>query len=240
MEIRLKKAWTHFKNLPFDEKIEVITTSLDVGSYFFSPLKLPTTTYKTYKGSKLLTKILGKTEKVIGDFGPRPIHEGASMNGGNLGSKTGFKDSSDYGGLWDSMYKMFYKKDRPDSVEKIGGRYPMNSHYAGQVYHFKDLPKSIQKQYPHLEHQYPEGIRFNKKGFPDFSSYAIKKVEIKMTGNHRIDKKRANEGLGYKPNAEHLGYTWHHHENGKTMELVPRDLHDAFRHTGGVSVINNR
>jgi A nuclease of the HNH/ENDO VII superfamily with conserved WHH len=30
-------------------------------------------------------------------------------------------------------------------------------------------------------------------------------------------------------------YTWHHLEDGKSMILVPRDLHDAVKHSGGVS-----
>ena len=34
-----------------------------------------------------------------------------------------------------------------------------------------------------------------------------------------------------------LGYTWHHHHDGKSMHLVPRDLHDAVKHTGGVATI---
>ena len=33
------------------------------------------------------------------------------------------------------------------------------------------------------------------------------------------------------------GYTWHHVEDGKTMLLVPSDLHGAVRHTGGASLI---
>lgn len=33
------------------------------------------------------------------------------------------------------------------------------------------------------------------------------------------------------------GYTWHHVEDGRTMQLVPRDLHTAVKHTGGVAVI---
>jgi len=31
--------------------------------------------------------------------------------------------------------------------------------------------------------------------------------------------------------------TWHHNEDGITMELVPTDIHDAARHTGGVAII---
>lgn len=33
------------------------------------------------------------------------------------------------------------------------------------------------------------------------------------------------------------GYTWHHVEAGRTMLLVPSDLHGTVRHTGGASLI---
>ena len=33
------------------------------------------------------------------------------------------------------------------------------------------------------------------------------------------------------------GYTWHHLEDGKTMILIPTELHDAYRHTGGADLI---
>ena len=32
------------------------------------------------------------------------------------------------------------------------------------------------------------------------------------------------------------GFTWHHHEDMKTMLLAPGDLHIAVQHTGGVAV----
>lgn len=34
------------------------------------------------------------------------------------------------------------------------------------------------------------------------------------------------------------GYTWHHHQDGTTMQLVPTDLHDAVRHTGWAAILN--
>jgi hypothetical protein len=32
-------------------------------------------------------------------------------------------------------------------------------------------------------------------------------------------------------------YTWHHHENGKTMMLVEQDVHNKINHTGGAALI---
>ena len=33
------------------------------------------------------------------------------------------------------------------------------------------------------------------------------------------------------------GYTWHHLEDGKTLILVPTELHEAYKHTGGASLL---
>ena len=48
----------------------------------------------------------------------------------------------------------------------------------------------------------------------------------------------ANKVAGYTETPE--GYTWHHHQDGKTMQLVPQDLHYHVRHTGGVSTIKHK
>jgi len=84
-------------------------------------------------------------------------------------------------------------------------------------------------------------VRFDLLGFPDFTPYAKHDVKIKMRGNRSFgpdgDFGDANEAAGYPRNARHPGYTWHHHQDRSTMLLLPRDLHDAIRHTGGVSVI---
>ncbi len=34
-----------------------------------------------------------------------------------------------------------------------------------------------------------------------------------------------------------MGWTWHHHEDGNTMVLVPTDVHDLVRHCGGISCL---
>jgi len=33
---------------------------------------------------------------------------------------------------------------------------------------------------------------------------------------------------------------WHHVEDGKTMLLIPKDIHKAAAHTGGIAVIRAR
>ena len=82
-----------------------------------------------------------------------------------------------------------------------------------------------------------------KNGYPDFSSdmYDGKlgkaQVEIEMTGKNSVDFPRSNEQAGFGRGAyDHPdGYTWHHHQDGKTMQLVNTDVHGAAPHTGGAS-----
>jgi hypothetical protein len=52
-----------------------------------------------------------------------------------------------------------------------------------------------------------------------------------MTGDYPKDFAAANQAAGYVSTPD--GYTWHHHQDRITMQLVPRDLHGDIRHTGG-------
>jgi hypothetical protein len=77
-----------------------------------------------------------------------------------------------------------------------------------------------------------------RDGYPDFSQYKYNgpgkaEVKIDVTGNNAADFSRANEaaGFGKTPN----GYTWHHHQDGTTMQLIRRDVHGVTPHTGGAS-----
>ncbi|MBU6952737.1 RHS repeat-associated core domain-containing protein [Hahella sp. HN01] len=92
----------------------------------------------------------------------------------------------------------------------------------------------INKRYAGTKHP-KTGIPYNSKGFPDFSSVAKASVKIKMTGNRAIDEALANAAAGLKKTPDN--YTWHHVEDATTMQLVPTDIHDATRHSGGVAVL---
>jgi len=95
-------------------------------------------------------------------------------------------------------------------------------------------------------------VTYNKDGYPDFTPYAhptVEPVEIKVANptNRPADFKAANEAAGLnknstppvlKPNESPEGYTWHHHEDGKTMILVDENVH-KISHTGGVSTVKN-
>jgi hypothetical protein len=75
--------------------------------------------------------------------------------------------------------------------------------------------------------------------YPDFEPHAMqlqngrKHVEIEFTGNRQADFRAANKEAGLK--RTHDGYTWHHVEDGKSMMLIPEDLHDAVKRSGGVA-----
>jgi hypothetical protein len=102
----------------------------------------------------------------------------------------------------------------------------INKKYAGQIYYLSG----------DLAGKYPNGVKFTDDGFPDFSPYSKANLEIEgLIGDHYYDFKKANETLGLKNTP--AGYTWHHVEDGKTMMLVPSDIHGEVRHTGGASLI---
>ena len=106
------------------------------------------------------------------------------------------------------------------------GKKIINKKYAGKVY---ELSGKLAKKYG-------SGVKFSKQGFPDFSSFAKETVTVKgLTGKYAKDAKLANQSAGLAKTPS--GYTWHHVEDGRTMQLIPSDLHRAVRHTGGAAVI---
>ncbi|MCB2261456.1 MAG: HNH endonuclease [Candidatus Thiosymbion ectosymbiont of Robbea hypermnestra] len=91
-----------------------------------------------------------------------------------------------------------------------------------------------------------EGIPY-REGFPDFSKYVYKTkagnragVQIKMTGNDNKDFAAANAAMRKidKSWKKPPGWTWHHHEDGVTMQLIPT-VANRVPHTGGASLTKN-
>jgi hypothetical protein len=115
-----------------------------------------------------------------------------------------------------------------ERVRPINGRMLRNHKLAGQLYPIEKLPIEVKQTHPH-------SVPFNGSGHPDFSRYAIKKVQVEMTGVRGVDDSLANSAAAIT--AKPSGYTWHHHEDAKTMMLVSEKIHDAVKHTGGVSVL---
>ena len=90
-----------------------------------------------------------------------------------------------------------------------------------------------------IGNKYPNGWAFTREGFPDFSPYAVTKVDMPdLTGNRRIDAALANQHAGLMSTPQ--VYSWHHVEDTETMLLVPRDLHETVRHTGGAAILREQ
>ncbi|PFG12304.1 HNH endonuclease [Bacillus sp. es.036] len=91
-------------------------------------------------------------------------------------------------------------------------------------------------------------------GYPDFKPYMHPnvqpvKIEVYSPKNNPKDFENANKAAKLTIDTDPPiidvrrppeGYTWHHHQDGKTMMLVDEDIHREFRHIGGQSKINGK
>lgn len=117
-----------------------------------------------------------------------------------------------------------------DSFVKNNNITIKNSDYAGSIMEpAGDNAAFIKSKYG--------DIYMSKQGFVILDDYAIARVEITdLTGDDAADIAKANL-LHHGTQISIPGYTWHHLEDGKTLILVPTDLHEAYRHTGGAALI---
>ena len=76
-------------------------------------------------------------------------------------------------------------------------------------------------------------------GFPDFRRAGLVKTEYTVSGgfnttNHNVDINQAinSTGLGGKGSK----FTWHHYQDGSTLQLIDTEHHQLFRHIGGFSI----
>jgi len=158
---------------------------------------------------------LSSTDRTLAFFG--------TFTGGGVKNlaESGFKNGSKFlNNLTPTVTRNVNKGTGYDGVRII------NKKYAGQTYNLSgDLAK-----------KYTNGVKFTNDGFPDFSPYSKAKVKIDgLKGNTSSDFTAANKAMGLKSTPS--GYTWHHVEDGRTLMLVPTDLHQAVRHTGGAALI---
>ncbi|QNK86773.1 HNH endonuclease [Sporosarcina sp. resist] len=91
-------------------------------------------------------------------------------------------------------------------------------------------------------------------GYPDFIPYKHPnvesiKIEVHSPKNNPKDFENANKAAKLSKDTDPpisdirrppLGYTWHHHQDGETMILVEKDIHDEFKHIGGQSKVNGK
>jgi hypothetical protein len=94
---------------------------------------------------------------------------------------------------------------------------PRNLHLAGKTH-----PKT--------------GVPFDSHGFPDFRAAGVvkKEVKIKFSGDRQKDYAAANKEAHIPETPD--GHLWHHHQDGTTLQLVPKKLHADTGHTGGHSL----
>lgn len=119
---------------------------------------------------------------------------------------------------------------------------PPNRAYAGQVVQFPDPVRAA---------RFPQGIRVDDDGYPDFSPYARAAAEIaEPPEGFGVDELRltdyvsANAALhaeGHElwsdvpPVATPHGWAWHHVAGTRRLELVPAEVKALLRHHGGLS-----
>ena len=81
-------------------------------------------------------------------------------------------------------------------------------------------------------------VPWKENGFPDFRDFLYdgadgeNTVEIEYTGSRAKDFAAANKAAGFTDGTPE-GYTWHHVEDMKTMQLVETGIHRSVGHTGG-------
>ncbi len=82
-------------------------------------------------------------------------------------------------------------------------------------------------------------VTYDKAGFPDLTPYrhpTVKDVQIEFSGSYPKDNGLADTAAGITmKKREDEGYVWHHHQDGKTMQLIKKNVHEEFFHTGGMS-----
>ena len=110
---------------------------------------------------------------------------------------------------------------------KVNNRAIINSGLAGKTVNTKGGP-----------------VTFDKDGFPDFTPYSIKTVRVDgLTGDMAKDVPKTLEAAGLKAADVDSSYVWHHHQDGKSMMLIPHDVHTVryggIGHTGGRAIIKH-
>jgi hypothetical protein len=131
----------------------------------------------------------------------------------------------------------------PPKIEQLGAKAPRGANaFAGSRLDFA-MPNlgarlgerpTIPANAERLAEKYPKGVRFTRAGYPVFTPYSVERVKVEgLDGIMSHDNPKANAAAGIPGKDPPDGYTWHHVEDGRTMELVPSDLHRAVQHTGG-------
>lgn len=119
-----------------------------------------------------------------------------------------------------------------DGVAKIGGKRATDYMPRGV------LPGGTHTLPGDLSIKYPQGVKFDSQGFPDFSPYRQgPDQKINMTGDSKKDLALADKKAGISEAwRRERGLTWHHHQDGETMQLIPSEVNNNTPHIGGAAI----
>ena len=148
----------------------------------------------------------------------------------------------------------------PDVVPK-GIKLPKNGIWSGEKGNSRFFPskvnKNSQKDIKELyEVNGNTGIKY-KKGNPNFNNVSEANIEIKgLNGINKSDFPLVYDkiikdnisirGKTFKTRSEVENFlskerlTIHHKEGGDTVQIVDRDVHEVYRHSGGASELRNK
>lgn len=133
------------------------------------------------------------------------------------------------------------------AIEPTNGRLPLNWQWAGKYYPFAEKQQKafteLISEYPSFANDLKRGVRFTEKGYPDFRPFEIEnkwlqKFVDRDTDFYAADKlvwpfiDSAAQGKALR---KKYGLTWHHNEDGHSMQLLPLKLHESVAHTGGIA-----
>ena len=123
------------------------------------------------------------------------------------------------------------------------GRAPLMARYAGKG--LSELPEKIQAKIAATKGDY-SNFRYKETGYPDFFPWIAKHPETKepirlenfdYQKTSQRDMLHADELAGITEKfRKDNGWTWHHSEIEGVMELVPTELNNAVKHSGGFSM----
>jgi RHS repeat-associated protein len=128
----------------------------------------------------------------------------------------------------------------PDPIGLAGGSPLLGDAAIMNLFAFNGSPVNLSDplglEVVGVSPQYPLGV-VKTGNFVNFQPYSIMSVQIQYTGSRSQDFTLSNRAAGLDRTPE--GFTWHHHEDAKTMQLVPTDLHGSVGHHGGFAEHKN-
>ena len=155
-----------------------------------------------------------------------------------VSQKVGYEDVWDLRNVGDALEggsKTY--KNSSDITKDIRQNKPLNSP-AIDAWYGKNGTISIDENGVWTYHDWEGNSVSYPNGYPDFKSADMVRQEAPIGPfvERNKDFAKARE-MGYIKSADG---TWHHHEDGVTLQEVETILHDRFRHRGGISNLKKK